>query len=124
MKAIDRATAHFSKQTPKVIDVPQWADESGAPLKIFVHPLTVKDRDKLSTIEDRVGPGLELIVQGMILHSRDEDGEKLFTLADKPALMNQVDPSIVLSIGAEMFGNLDPEAIKKKSEPTGPSASA
>jgi hypothetical protein len=124
MKAIDRATAHFSKQTPKEIAVPQWADDAGAPLKIFVNPLTVKDRDKLGRIEERVGPGLELIVQGMILHARDESGEKLFTLADKPALMNRVDPSVILSIGSEMFADLDPEAIKKKSDPTDPSASA
>jgi hypothetical protein len=123
MKAIDRATAHFSKQTPKEIDVPQWADESGAPLKIFVNPLTVKDRDALSKIEDRIGPGLELLVQGLIIHARDEQGEKLFTLADKPALMNRVDPSIVLSIGAAMFEELNPDEIKKKLDPTGPSAS-
>lgn len=124
MKAIERATDHFSKQTPKKIPVPQWADNNGAPLDIFVEPLTVKDRDQLSKIEDRVGPGLELIVQGIIIHARDEAGERLFTIADKPDLMNRVDPSVVLSIGAEMFRELDPETIKKKSDPTDPSAFA
>lgn len=123
MKAIDRAKAHFSTLTPKKIPVPQWADESGAPLMIFVNPLTVKDRDKLSKIEERVGPGLELLVQGMIIHARDEAGDHLFTLADKPDLMNRVDPGIVLSIGAAMFRELDPEEIKKKFDPTDPSDS-
>jgi hypothetical protein len=124
MKAIDRATAHFAKQTPAEITVPQWTDDAGAPLTIFVNPLTVKDRDKLSRLEERIGSGLELVVMGMIWHCRDDMGEHLFTLADKPDLMNRVDPEVVLSIGSAIFKHLDPEVIKKKSEPTDPSASA
>lgn len=124
MKAIDRAKTHFASLDPEIIEVPQWADETGAPLLIHVNPLTVKDRDKLSKIEDRVGPGLELIVHGLIIHARDAEGEPLFTMADKPDLMNRVDPEVVLAIGAAMFTELDPEVIKKKSSQTAPYASA
>lgn len=113
MKAIDRAKSHFSTLATKTIEVPQWADETGQPLTIYVQPLTVKDREHLTKIEKSVGAGLELIVHGIIRHARDAKGELLFTLEDKPDLMNRVDPAVVLSIGNYMFNELDPEEIKK-----------
>lgn len=119
MKAIDRATNHFSNRTPTEIVVPQWADDQGNPLSIYIQPLTVKQRENLIKIERRVGQGLELLVQAVILHARDAQGEPLFTLEDKPALMNRVDPDVILMIGNRMFDQLDLESVKKKSETTG-----
>lgn len=113
MKPIDRVKLHFSSIETKVFEVPQWSDENGKPLVIHVSPLTVKDREALVKIERQTGPGLELIVHGIISHAKDEKGDPLFTLADKPDLMNRADPAIVVSIGAHMFDELDLEAIKK-----------
>lgn len=113
MKAIDCVKLHFSTLQVKKIPVPQWADESNRPLIIYMQPLTVKDRENLAKIEKRTGPGLELIVHGIIRHARDEKGDMLFTLEDKPDLMNRADPAVILSIGAHMFHDLDPEEIKK-----------
>lgn len=113
MKAIDRAKNHFTTLTVKKIPVPQWADDNGQPLIIYTKPLTVKDRENLSKLEKTVGAGLELIVYGIIRHALDEKGDPLFTLEDKPDLMHRADPSVVLSIGAHMFQELDPEEIKK-----------
>lgn len=113
MKAIDRAKLHFSTLQVKTIQVPQWIDENDRPLTIYMQPLTVKDREALTKTEKITGPGLELIVHGIIRHARDEKGDLLFTLEDKPDLMNRADPGVILSIGAHMFDELDPEEIKK-----------
>lgn len=113
MKPIDRAKKHFNSIETKIFEVPQWSDESGKPLTIHVPPLTVKDREALVKLERQVGQGLELIVHGIIRHAKDEKGDPLFTLADKPDLMSRADPAIVASIGAHMFDELDLDAIKK-----------
>ncbi len=113
MKAIDRAKNHFNTLAVKTITVKQWADDAGNPLQIFVKPLTVKDREKLAQTERRVGQGLELIVEGILLFALDGSGQPLFTLEDKPDLMNRVDPEILLSIGNAMFDTIDADALKK-----------
>lgn len=125
MRVIDRARAHFSGREPREITVPQWRDADGKPTVIYFHPMTVKQRQYLIDYEKKNGSGLKLLVETLVKHARDAAGDPLFSLEDKPLLMNGVDPDVIQRIGSLMIDD-DPDiaSIKKKSSPTGSSGSA
>lgn len=119
MRPIDRARNHFANRQAKEIIVPQWADDDGKPTVIFFPPMTVKQRQYLIEFEKKHGSGLKLLVETLVRHARDENGDHLFSLEDKPLLMNGVDPDVIQRIGVEMLTDEpDLDTIKKKSETT------
>lgn len=125
MRPIDRARAHFQAREVKEIIVPQWADDDGQPTIVYYSPMTVKQRQFLIDFEKRNGSGLKLLVETLVRHARDVNGDPLFTVEDKPLLMNGVDPDVIQRIGALMMAD-DPDIadIKKKSNLTGSSDSS
>ncbi len=52
------------------------------------------------------------------MKSLDKDGNKLFTLEDKIALMHKVDPDVLSKVATAMVQVITPEEVKKlKSDP-------
>lgn len=115
MEVIERAINHFSAKKPFEIEVPEWADDQGRPLSIWFTPMTVADRDQLLKMQKRLGDGLELVVHVLIRWAKDAQGQPLFTLEHKHALMNQVDPNVLAAITAVFLDEIYPEEVKKKS---------
>jgi hypothetical protein len=111
MDAIERAKAHFNNQEIKSMEVEEWSDESG-PLVIYAKPLTLNETQKLYKLAK--DDDLALLAYAIINKALNADGEKLFTLDNKQALMNNVDVAVLTKIGTWIMGTIDvDEAVEK-----------
>ena len=110
MKAIDNAKKHFAEQDVKVIEVPEWGDEN-KPLKIYSKPLTLAETSKLYKMSKE--DDLTMMAYVLIYKALDENGDKLFDLADKNALLNHVDREILVSVATQIMGQEPIEDTKK-----------
>jgi hypothetical protein len=112
MKAIERAKAHFDAQEIKVIEVPEWGDDDGNPLLIYCKPLTLADMKKLQAFAK--SDDVELMAYCLIYRALDGDGNKIFDLSDKNALMNNVDREVLTKVAAELMSSSKYEDELKK----------
>jgi hypothetical protein len=110
MSAIDNAKKHFAEQDVKVIEVPEWGDEN-KPLKIYSKPLTLAETSKLYKMSRE--DDLTMMAYVLIYKALDENGDKLFDLADKNALLNQVDREVLMRVAQEIMGQEPIEETKK-----------
>ena len=100
-KVLDKATAHFRNKISgemKSIDVPEWEAKI-----YFKSTSTLKEESKILELSQQ-GKTVEALVESIIIRSRNEDGTKMFTFADKAVFLNEVDPSIIIRIAGEMNG--------------------
>ena len=110
MSAIDNAKKHFAEQDVKVIEVTEWGDEN-KPLKIYSKPLTLAETSKLYKMSKE--DDLTMMAYVLIYKALDENGDKLFDLADKNALLNSVDREILVSVATQIMGQEPIEDTKK-----------
>ena len=110
MSAIDNAKKHFAEQDVRVIEVPEWGDED-EPLKIYSKPLTLAETSKLYKMSKE--DDLTMMAYVLIYKALDENGDKLFDLGDKNALLNQVDREILVDVAQKIMGQEPIETIKK-----------
>lgn len=98
-KVLEKATAHFRNQISgemKTIDVPEWE------CKIYFKSITsLKEEGKILELSQQ-GKSVEALVESLVVRARNEDGSRMFTMADKMILMNEVDPKILIRIVGEM----------------------
>jgi hypothetical protein len=113
MRAVDRARLHFNALNVRKFYVHEWSDDEGKPLVVCALPLTVKDRDKILRLNGRYGATVECMIHILILFARDEDGEPLFSLEDKPVLLRQADPAVILGLAQQIAELVPPEGLKK-----------
>lgn len=110
MKIIQRASAHFKSLSVKTIEVPEWGDENG-PLVIYVEPFTLKEKAKLQNVSKASGSEIDALVELIVLKCLDSEGNKIFTIEDKPILRNGVDATILERISTAImridFGGLE-----------------
>lgn len=112
MNAIERATSHYKAKKLKQIEVPEWADENGTPLVIYVEPFTLRDQGRLHQATKNSSES-EALAELLVLKAMDANGEKLFTIEDKHALRTQVDANIVARVSAQIM-MVDVEDVEKK----------
>ena len=110
MSAIDNAKKHFAEQDVKVIEVPEWGEDD-KPLKIYSKPLTLAETSKLYKMSKE--DDLTMMAYVLIYKALDENGDKLFDLADKNALLNHVDREILVSVATQIMGQEPIEDTKK-----------
>ena len=110
MSAIDNAKKHFAEQDVKVIEVPEWGDEN-KPLKIYSKPLTLAETSKLYKMSK--DDDLTMMAYVLIYKALDENGDKLFDLSDKRALLNDVDQQILVDVATQIMGQKPIEETKK-----------
>jgi hypothetical protein len=98
-KILDKATAHFRNQISaemKFIEVKEWD------CKVFYKAATsLKEEGKILELSQQ-GKSVEALVESLIIRARNEDGTKMFNFADKAALLNEVDPKVLIRIVGEM----------------------
>jgi len=110
MKAIERAKEHFASQDVRVIEVPEWGNED-QPLKIYSKPLTLSETSKLYKMSK--DDDLTMMAYVLIYKALDENGDKLFDLSDKRALLNDVDQQILVDVATQIMGQKPIEDVKK-----------
>ena len=110
MSAIDNAKKHFAEQDVKVIEVPEWGEDDKA-LKIYSKPLTLAETSKLYKMSKE--DDLTMMAYVLIYKALDENGDKLFDLADKNALLHNVDQEVLVSVATQIMGQEPVEDTKK-----------
>tara|TARA_R100000479_G_C6221572_1_gene141864 strand:- start:78 stop:419 length:342 start_codon:yes stop_codon:yes gene_type:complete len=112
MKFIDRAKSHFESLGVQHIEVPEWKDEAGNPSIIYWNPINLSEKNKLFRKSDNLND-VSVLADILIMKSLDKDGNKLFTLEDKIALMHKVDSDVLSRVATEMVKAITPEEVKK-----------
>lgn len=94
------------QQARKQIEVAEWGDD--APLVLYSGSLTCGDVDKLQRKHPNfmINPTVAAMVDLIIMKAEDKDGEKLFTLEDKPFLMRE-SVTLVSQIAGQMFATVE-----------------
>jgi hypothetical protein len=110
MSAIDNSKKHFAEQDVKVIEVPEWGEDD-KPLRIFSKPLTLAETSKLYKMSKE--DDLTMMAYVLIYKALDENGDKLFDLGDKNALLNSVDREILVGVATKIMGQEPIEETKK-----------
>ena len=86
-KILDNATSHFRKKLSEEMQsvlVPEWGNA-----KIFFkNTVTLKEQSKLIELATQ-GKTVEALVETLIVKARNEDGTKMFTIADLPEMRNE-----------------------------------
>lgn len=101
----ERIAAKRQKNRHKV-SVAEWG-EDGKALEIFASTLTCHDVDRLQRKHKDFlnNMTIEAMVDLIILKAETADGEKMFTLEDKPHLMRE--PILLVSrVAGEVFGSV------------------
>jgi hypothetical protein len=99
MTVLDNATKHFRAKLSGAlssIEVPEWETKI-----YFKDVTTLKEQSKLIELATQ-GKTTEALVETLITKARNEDGTKMFQVADKVVFMNEVDPQILIRVVSEM----------------------
>lgn len=109
-KIIDRVRAHFDAKEIIIIEVPEWGDGEN-PLYIHCSPLTLAQKNRLYKMakDDDLG----LMVEALIMKAKDGEGNHLFSRADKPELMRNCDPDVLIRIAINIMGTSNMEELEK-----------
>ena len=110
MSIIDQAVAHYSSQERLIISVPEWGTKDN-PLQIHVFPMTMAEVNMIQRISKKDASNIEHAANIIVIKARDSEGNRLFKLEDKDALMEQADYRVVARITEEIearfFGEVE-----------------
>ena len=110
MSIIDQAIAHYQTQERLMISVPEWGSKDH-PLEIYVLPMTMAEVNMIQRISKKNASNIEHAANIIIIKARDSDGNRLFKLEDKEALMEKVDYRVISRITQEIeskfFGEVE-----------------
>lgn len=102
IRAIDRARSAWTA-TRDMVEVPEWADDSGTPLEVFFTRLTAADHEAVRAREPKTDADTNVLL--LIHKARDEQGKNLFEFGDRHMLLAEVEYAIILRvIGAMLRG--------------------
>lgn len=87
------------------VEVPEWQTTV-----YFKAASTFAQEQKIIELHSK-GKLVEALVETLIMKSLDQDGNRIFTQADRIVLMREVDPEVIIRICSEM--NAAKEAAKE-----------
>jgi len=89
------------------IEVAEWGEES-EPLALYASFLNCGDIDRLQRKHPNFlnNPTIAGMIDLIILKAEDKEGEKLFTLEDKPFLMREP-VTLISTIAGQMFTTIE-----------------
>ena len=96
---MEKATSHFRSKLSgelKSIHVPEWDSTI-----YFKETITLKEQSKLIELAT-TGKTTEALVETLITKARNQDGTRMFTVADKIVFMNEVDPQVLIRVVGEV----------------------
>lgn len=107
-KILENAATHFRSKldgSMRSMEVPEWETT------IYYYPTSsLKDESQIFQLQSE-GKTVEALVMSIILKARDEHGKRLFVAADRAQFMNEVDPTVIFRVAAEVNG-ADRESIE------------
>jgi hypothetical protein len=106
MDAIELVREHFASLGTRKIEVPEW--------KLTVHaaPVTLAEKNRL--YKKSRESDMELLVDLLIMKASDANGKKLFTIDDKPTLMNRADSNVVGRVANAILADDAPKVDELK----------
>lgn len=105
MDILERAKLQFSNMEIRKIEVPEWKDDGGNPTIIYGAPFTLEERKSLMKFSK--GDDIEFLVRLVIMKALDENQKPIFTIADRKALLNAVDPQVITRLANELSAAID-----------------
>ena len=89
-KFAEQIAANRAARERNFIDVDEWGTE-GNPLRIYYTAVTGSDIDKVSRKHKDFtsNPSIAGMVEMIIIKAQTDDGEKMFSLEDKPTLLRE-----------------------------------
>lgn len=118
MSVIDRIESDFREKLSgklNCIEVPEWGEEKGKPLKIYWKSLiNFKAQGKIFALVND-GKTSEAVCQTLITRALDEDGNQLFQQHQMEKLLRFSDPNVISRIVSAMSpeDEADIDLIKK-----------
>jgi hypothetical protein len=107
---LDKATSHFRSRISgemRKVHVPEWECD------IYFKPtMTLKEQGKLVELASQ-GKQVEALVESLIVKARNQDGTKMFNIADKMVLLNEVDPAVIIRVVGEINEANDEQDMEK-----------
>jgi hypothetical protein len=99
--------AEKRKENRRVISISEWGDDD-APMQLYSGPITAGDINKLQRKHKDflANQTIDAMVDLIILKAETKDGEKAFTLEDKPTLMREP-LNTISTLAAQMFGDVE-----------------
>ena len=111
MSIAERIKARTSQK--RHIDVEEWG-ENGTPERVFYGPLLAGELNRIQRKHPTFlqSASFEGMVDLIILKAENGQGEKMFTLEDKPVLMRE-EVSVISNVAAELMSGTSVEAAEK-----------
>ena len=100
-----RIAAKLSEREKLHVDVEEWG-EPGQPVRLYFDKFNIRDMSKLQRKykDFATNPTLDAMVDAIISKVEDEQGEKVFTIEDRPMLMGAEVSTIARIFGAIFSG--------------------
>lgn len=109
-RIIGRAKRHYADLGLRHVDVPEWGDDDGKPLRIYYKPITLSERQAFMREAAVSGGGEFGAVKAIIDKSLDADGRRIFTQEHRIFLLKSTYGPVVETLSeALMSANLKPE---------------
>lgn len=96
-----RISNHFRTLATREIEVPEWGESEEKPLIIYGAPMNVMAAEKIFNAVKT--SSFDMFVEAMIQLARDEKGDPLFTIADRPNLRRVGAKDVVERVGSELI---------------------
>jgi hypothetical protein len=97
---LNKAKAHFrevlSQGLKGPVKVPEWDTEVW-----FKPAINFQQESKIIELQNQ-GKTAEALVEMLIIRALDKNGTPLFNKADKPEIMREIDPGVILRIITDM----------------------
>ena len=101
---LDNAKGHFKERLAgglKKVTVPEWKSD------VYFKPAYSFAVEQNIIRLQTEGKTVEALVETLIHKALDPDGKPLFNRFDKPSLMNEVDPNVIIRVCAEINNPID-----------------
>lgn len=110
MSILTQAINHYESQERLIISVPEWGSKDN-PLEIHAFPMTMAEVNLIQRIARKNASNIEHAANIIIVKARDKNGNRLFKLEDRDALMQKVDYRVVSriaeSIEVKFFSSIE-----------------
>ena len=94
-----------------MVEVPEWADDSGAPTILYSKPITLFEMRRWW--KGMQSDDITIFVDLIIAKAEDREGNKVFTLEDKQPLLRTAEFSVLARVAGEMVDFTDAEILEK-----------
>lgn len=112
--SLAKRIADRQRASRKVIEVKEWGEDDSSPLIIHCGPLLALEMEKIQRKHPNFFQSATIagMVDLIIMKAEDKDGEKLFSLEDKPTLMRE-EFSLIATVAGDMISSTSVEEHEK-----------